>query len=149
MTAPVEAFAVVLAAVAVAGERRGDLAPVACASAPAGDSSDDRDVFKLAARLIPVLQEQLKEPAVLKEIKSVRGTFAMTVTQDGKPAGSWCVPHPPSRAPCAWMHQERGGTDSLSHTHTHTQTTYIHTQRETEAPAKTHRVWCSRQWATR
>ena len=55
----------------------------------AKDVDDDKEVLKLAGKLIPLMQEQLKDPAILKEIKGIKGTFAMNVTQDGKPAGSW------------------------------------------------------------
>ena len=69
-------------------EDRAQLTAYAC---KATDEDDDKNVFKLAAKLLPILQEALKDPAVLAQIKGIKGTFAMTVLQDGKPAGSWCV----------------------------------------------------------
>jgi len=82
--APVaEIFAVLLAAVAHTEPQHLDAAPCAAAD-------DDKDVFKLASKLIPVLQEQLKDQSSLpKEIKGIKGIFVLNVTQDGKRAGTW------------------------------------------------------------
>ena len=93
-----EIFSLVLAAVATAAAAEAAevdstesaldlLAPLACAASSSAD--DDKDLLKLAGKLIPLMQEQLKDPAVLKEIKNIKGTFAMNVTQDGKTAGTW------------------------------------------------------------
>jgi len=84
--APVaEIFALLLAAAAHT-EPQLLLQTAPCAAA----AEDDKDVFKLASKLIPVLQEQLKDPSSLpKEIKGIKGIFVLNVTQDGKHAGTW------------------------------------------------------------
>lgn len=44
----------------------------------------------MAARLIPLLKEGLKDPEARAHLKGIKGTFQLNLLQNGKKAGSWC-----------------------------------------------------------
>lgn len=54
-------------------------------------AAEDADVSVMASKLIPLVRSGMDDPANLSHLKGIKGTFQLTVMQNGQKAGTWCA----------------------------------------------------------